>query len=794
MAAFNPQGGWNQLGRFAVYMTGDTLDPDSMLMATPANIPRNGPALLFNLDVAKTSTLNMDNQGNLTSQTISLGNIANVPFKRPAFLEINLDGYVDLNHIPAGQEVYVVTYDKKNKIWVKVPILALDRKQNRVTVQANHFSTWGAGLGNSLPQNGANILLFDSHYTSLFTGAARYSLPVWTPPGRAGMAPDISLSYSSSIVDGVLGNVQASWVGEGWNIDGVEIVRKIITGDAGYGYVDAYTLTINGATYDLLVDPTHPNRYYSKEGAFLYVERHNDALGNNPGSIGHDPNILKSDEWWEVVTTDGTRYFLGRHQDSEQLALMYGYSCTNASPCTTPDGAYASSGYAGNLKNMVALRWRVDRVLDVHNNTIDYTYTEEHPASALVPQFDRASYLDTISYTGHVGDLEPGYQVKFRTVSRTGDGVPAAFNLWDNYDTKQLDEIDVCYPDCSSGTVVRKYQLGYSTANVPDANGTLVLSTVQILGSLDGTVWTSSPTIRFAYANFDNRAVAGSNNKYPYPRLVEIENGFGGSLNYTYENDGRGTSDWFDWRVKSVNLQSGAGTAAIQGYNYANAAYAGAGTSGELIGYADVTESTYDFDGTTKLSTIQHRFGTVGLDTGYELSTSFTDANGAVLTKTEHVYVTDNSQAPFTGWNYRYLYQVTDYVKSGGSLIQTRQTQYVHDPGTGNLAEQDEYNGLTLQRKEYSEYWPNFNPKVYILDKPTRQVTVDATNTIFADTRLGYDGVVDFRNDPQQRAITEGDLTLVQKLSDATHTSGYPNNMEGLIRSVILFNRPMPEA
>jgi hypothetical protein len=50
------------------------------------------------------------------------------------------------------------------------------------------------------------------------------------------MSPSVSLSYSSGGYNGVLGDVQAPWVGGGWNIDGTEIVRKITTINNAYGY------------------------------------------------------------------------------------------------------------------------------------------------------------------------------------------------------------------------------------------------------------------------------------------------------------------------------------------------------------------------------------------------------------------------------------------------------------------------------------------------------------------------------------------------------------------------------
>jgi hypothetical protein len=260
--------------------------------------------------------------------------------------------------------------------------------------------------------------------------------------------------------------MQAPWVGVGWNMDAVEIVRKITTDENGYGYRNEFALTLNGSLYQLVrsEDQNHLNRYYTDQAAFLYVELHNYMFGN-PSTAN------TTGEWWEVVTTDGTRYRLGWNNDAEQLALMYGYSCTGGASCT-PSGAYASLGYAGKAKDLVAMRWRVDRVTDTHGNYMHYNYNETQPSGAttLAP-FDRESYLQSISYTGFqdpegvAGSLAPAYQVKFNYASRSGD-VPTEFNIWDNVDSKLLENIQVCYGTCGqTGSItVRKYQFGYSVS------------------------------------------------------------------------------------------------------------------------------------------------------------------------------------------------------------------------------------------------------------------------------------------------------------------------------------------
>src|SRR5512138_2271029 len=626
LAPLSPEGGWNDLGRVNVHMAKDSVGKNALVMSSPAKVSGKGPALQFQLDVYETSDLAVDaSTKEFNEQAVSVKKPKEAKFKTPAFLEINLDGYVDLKHVPAGQEPYVATYDEEHKIWVKVPILETDPKDNSVTVEAAHFSTWGAGLGSSLPQNGANVLLFDQPYTSLFTGSARYSIPVWTPAGRGGMQPDISLSYSSGTVDGVLGDVQAPWVGVGWNIDDVEIVRKITTDENGYGYRDQYALTLNGSLYDLVQDEFRANRYYTDKAAFLYIERHNDHTdtASNKNDTG---------EWWEVVTTDGTRYRLGWNKDSEQLALMYGYSCTTVGSSCWPDGAYASLGYAGKAKDLVALRWRVDRVSDPHGNYMEYKY-KETPSDSTIAQFDRESYLESISYTGFDDpngdkDLLPAYQIYFTTADRASIGdVPTEFNLWDNRDTKYLQEIDICQLENGNRTnTIRRYTFGYSLATVPNANGTLTLTSLDITGggfSENGQriPVTHAPKIRFTYQNMDNRLYASK--PFQYPRLVSIDNGAGGVLTFTYGNDGRGSNSWYNYRVRNVTVDSGIAIVRKQSYSYTTPVYTGDGTDptlGSLIGYTTVTENLLDFlNNDVPVSKTQHTFGMTGLDTGREM-------------------------------------------------------------------------------------------------------------------------------------------------------------------------------
>jgi hypothetical protein len=58
------------------------------------------------------------------------------------------------------------------------------------------------------PPSGLKVSLPDA---MLFTGAATYSYPIDVPPGRAGLAPQIALTYNSQAKNG--------WLGVGWTLD-----------------------------------------------------------------------------------------------------------------------------------------------------------------------------------------------------------------------------------------------------------------------------------------------------------------------------------------------------------------------------------------------------------------------------------------------------------------------------------------------------------------------------------------------------------------------------------------------
>src|SRR3989338_7727583 len=70
-----------------------------------------------------------------------------------------------------------------------------------------------------------------SFQTDLFTGRAQTSVPIFVPPGRKNIQPNLNLSYSSSG-----GN---SWLGMGWALDMGFIQRDLKKGVPQYSAVGA---------------------------------------------------------------------------------------------------------------------------------------------------------------------------------------------------------------------------------------------------------------------------------------------------------------------------------------------------------------------------------------------------------------------------------------------------------------------------------------------------------------------------------------------------------------------------
>ncbi|GAB3998747.1 hypothetical protein GCM10029992_25430 [Glycomyces albus] len=220
-----------------------------------------------------------------------------------------------------------------------------------------------------------------------------------------GLAPDITLSYSSQTSDGrtAATNNQGSWIGEGFTYEPGYITRSYQScaddghedqtgaGDRCWA-TDNAAIVLGGSSGDLVKDGD-TWRIAGDDGS--RVERLTGA-GN-----GDD-----NGEYWKVTTVDGTEYYFGRHKlpgyasgdavtDSTWTVPVFGDD--SSEPCyeATFADAYCDQAW----------RWNLDYVVDPTGAAMAYYYNAETNAYARHGEtdvdghtYDRGGYLDRIDY------------------------------------------------------------------------------------------------------------------------------------------------------------------------------------------------------------------------------------------------------------------------------------------------------------------------------------------------------------------------------------------------------------
>ncbi|WP_431776354.1 polymorphic toxin-type HINT domain-containing protein [Streptomyces cucumeris] len=210
-----------------------------------------------------------------------------------------------------------------------------------------------------------------------------YGIPVPETPGS--LNPSVGMSYSSGRVDGRTANSnnQSSWVGDGFDLwpgsierrykpcadDGVKNADGNKPGDLCWAYDNAF-LSFNGKGGELIPDGANSWRMKSDDGT--KVER---LFGS---SDNVRDNGARKDEYWRVITPDGTRYYFGYNRlpgwssgkestDSTWTAPVFGNG--EGEPC---HGASFADSWCQQ-----GWRWNLDYVVDPHGNAIAYYYDKE---------------------------------------------------------------------------------------------------------------------------------------------------------------------------------------------------------------------------------------------------------------------------------------------------------------------------------------------------------------------------------------------------------------------------------
>ncbi|MBI1935617.1 VCBS repeat-containing protein, partial [Candidatus Woesearchaeota archaeon] len=172
--------------------------------------------------------------------------------------------------------------------------------------------------------------LYGKYSTNLFPGAATYSYPLEVPKGTNNLQPSLSISYNSQSM-----KQRPSTLGAGWSLTQNYVYRDV--NFTPYNTTDdKFKLILNGASYDLIFD-SNDNFYHTEIESFSRIQN----LSNASNAYN---------QYWLATLKDGTQLRFGFNSDSE---------------------------LASNTGKGYALKWSLDRIMDVHNNKIFYSYRED---------------------------------------------------------------------------------------------------------------------------------------------------------------------------------------------------------------------------------------------------------------------------------------------------------------------------------------------------------------------------------------------------------------------------------
>ncbi|MET8151340.1 polymorphic toxin-type HINT domain-containing protein [Actinoplanes sp. NPDC049668] len=405
------------------------------------------------------------------------------------------------------------------------------------------------------------------------TGGFSWSYPVRVPPAINGPAPVVSLSYSSSSVDGrsAATNNQPSWVGEGFEYSPGFIERRYVacsedksgspnnpaqTADLCWRSDNA-TMSLGGSSTELIYESGKGWHARSEDGS---------EIVKLTGATNGDEN----GEHWRVTSNDGTQYFFG-------LNNLTGQGTATNSAWTVPVyGNHAGEPGHGTTfassRETQAWRWNLDYAIDVNGNTLSLFYDKEtnkygaEATESKTVSYVRGGTLSRVDYgTWDRGSTDrsvaPLAQVFFDTADRcnadcaTHSGTTWPDTPWDqeckstattcsNYSpsfwsTKRLSKIRTRVWDATKATPdwqdVDSYTLSHSFPSPGDGEpGGLWLDSIVRTGHVGGTV--TMPPVTLDPVAKTNRVLTKHNTTNNWQRLSGIHTETGALIQVTYSN------------------------------------------------------------------------------------------------------------------------------------------------------------------------------------------------------------------------------------------------------------------
>ncbi len=237
-------------------------------------------------------------------------------------------------------------------------------------------------------------------------GTSTYTIPIQIPMGTNGVAPDISLSYSSQATNGHFGF--------GWNITGISSITR-----------GMHTIFHDGECRGVQLDEDDKflldgMRLLKHSGNSYVKEMHDYSVIESMGSFGSGPS------WFRVETKFG-------------VVMEYGKS--NNSAMLSDDGSEI-------------MFWRINKTIYKDGNYIEYIYDNSN----------RDSKLTEILYTGNdIAGLAPYNKIKFNYKDR-GFSKNTTYEAGASIKTHALvDNIEIT---TENNVLVKKYELTYGKDDI----------------------------------------------------------------------------------------------------------------------------------------------------------------------------------------------------------------------------------------------------------------------------------------------------------------------------------------
>lgn len=267
-------------------------------------------------------------------------------------------------------------------------------------------------------------------------GSAAYQIPLWIPPGRNGMQPDLSLSYGSRAGNDLLG--------VGWSVAGFSRIQRCHRNVAIDGF--AAPISLDG-----------------KDAFCLDGQR----LRPVSGTEGLAQSVYKTErDSFAKITIDETRVgapwkFTVFQKDGRILR-------------------YGGSDQAVRLANRndddhVPAAWLLAQVEDRYGNTVKYSYS----------RVGLGSYPEDIAYTGSLNNaaLAPNRTVHFAYEEKDRPDIEYSAAVGRTELTRRLASIEVWGPDHEmKRSLLRKYAFEYRNDSI--THRSLLKSVTAIAGGV----------------------------------------------------------------------------------------------------------------------------------------------------------------------------------------------------------------------------------------------------------------------------------------------------------------------